>query len=150
VRPSPANGDTRAWVRFQVGGAQFRSLACVSHSLEDGQMAVDGGALVVSVLLTAVLGAGAVAIGILLNRKLFPNPERTPQQTATLRRFKLLLLCYLAGLLLLGGLVSWLTGNLLAGFGVALAVMVVLQFIAFGLVTHRKSQLSKAKTRRPT
>ena len=122
----------------------------MSHSLDDGQMAVEAGALVFSIVLTTVLVAGAVALGLVLSRKLFPRPERTPQQAAMVRRIKLMLLCYFAGLFLLAGLVWWLTGNLLAGIGLALAVMVVLQFITSRFVTHRKTQLSKAKPRPPT
>jgi hypothetical protein len=93
---------------------------------------------------------GAVVLGLFLSKKLFPHPERSPQQAAMIKRPKRILLLYCAGLLGLAGLIWWLSGNLLAGIGITPAVMAVRQFIVGGIITHKKTKLNNARSKNPT
>jgi hypothetical protein len=113
-------------------------------------MAAEGATPVIAIALTITLVVGAVVLGLFLSKKLFPHPERSPQQAATIRRAKRIFLLYCAGLLVLAGLIWWLSGNLLAGIGITLAVMVALQFIVGGIITHKKAKLNNARSQRAT
>ena len=110
------------------------------------EVATDAGHLALTILLTLAFCIPAVLLGVHLSHKLFPQPQRPPEQAAMLRRIKRLFLLYCGGFLVLAGLLWWLTGSLLAGVGITLGVMVALQLIVFGLVTQRKAQLRKSKS----
>jgi len=111
-------------------------------------MATDSGSIAITIVVTVALAIPAVALGLHLSRKLFPRPQRTPQVEATVKRFKRMILLYFVFLLALACVVWWLTGNLLAGIGIILAVMVVLQLVVGGIVTHERH--SSARTSRET
>jgi small-conductance mechanosensitive channel len=107
-------------------------------------MAVDGGRLAITIVITLTIMVPIVAVSIRLSHKLFPQPQRSPEQAVVVRRFKRIILLYCAGLLALAGLLWWATGSLIAGIGITLGVMVVLQRILSGVVTHEKARLKQS------
>lgn len=109
-------------------------------------MAVDGGRLAFTIILTAATAIPAIWVGTRASRKLFPQPQRTPAQAAAVRRVKRMLLGYCIGLLVLTGVLWLVTGNVFEAIGITLAIMVVAQFAVGGWVTHKKGQLHKANS----
>jgi hypothetical protein len=113
-------------------------------------VALDGGVLVVTIIVTAAICIPAMAVGLRLSHKLFPQAERTPAQEAVVRRLKRLVLGYCLGLLVLAGILWWATGNVFEAIGITLAIMVVAQFVISGLITHKKTQLRNPNSGRST
>jgi hypothetical protein len=135
---------------LQIGGGQSRNLAEIADFLDAVRVAVNSGALLFSVVFTVAVAIPAGALGIFLSRRLCPRPQRTPEQAATIKRAKRFLLLYCTGLLALAGLIWFLSGNLPAGIGITLPIMVALQFIVSGVVTRKKAQINRTRSERPT
>ena len=100
--------------------------------------------VVLVVTLTAAISAGAVALGIYLERKwlrpgLVPDVP-SPAAEAVKRRLMRYLLLYAVGLVTIGVVVGLLSHSVVIGFLVAVAVVVILQFAGLALLARKAAR----------